>query len=63
MGRKGLPIHDTAMRDIDFLVKLNNRIQAVHSKYLNDEDREKVKEAAQSLVDVLGKVHKAYWGE
>lgn len=62
-GRKPLPIHDTAMRDIQSMVLLNKRIQEVDSKYISEEDRVRVKEAAQTIVDVLNSAHKAYWGE
>ena len=61
MGRKALPIHETAPRDVQYLTIMNRRIHEVDSKHITDADREQVSKALQTIVGILEKVHRSYW--
>lgn len=61
MGRKALPIHDTAPRDIEFLTLMNRRAQNIDSKHITDAERERLSLALREAVTILEKTYKSYW--
>jgi hypothetical protein len=61
MGRKALPIHETAPRDIEFLTLMNRRVTNIDSKYITDADRERLSKALAAVVEILEKTYRSYW--